>query len=292
MDSDRPKSPDAEVAGQLAELGHQVMETRNQMIKTANIVGNLSAELREIGRVYQQQRGKMIFTSASAYVIFVVLVATGFYFAYRSRMDRIDFEKDAVVREHAAVLNRLEGLRQATEKRREAENKAAAFYRLSQSGQVQQALNQYPEVAQLPLSRVEAAVFQDFFAKSRSRLAYASYAAGIKAFADKHWKRAATEFQKSLSYLPNPPHEASLRFHLGIALVRLGDYQEAAAELERALGGDAENQVSGEIRFHLGSVYEQLGRRDKAKAAYGAYLQHHGSSPLAAQARRKLNLLK
>jgi TolA-binding protein len=292
VDSELPKKPDGTLAEQVADLAHQVVETRNQMIKTANLLGNVSAEIREIARLHQQQRRLLGFNSATTYVIFTVLISTSFYFTYRSRVERLDFEKDQVGRERAAALNKLETMRQAAEKRREAESRAAAFYRLSQSGQIQPALKQYSEIAQLPLSRVEAAVFQDWVSRSRARLAYSSYAAGMKALEEKHYKRAATEFGKSLSYVPNPAHEASLRYYLGVSQMKLGSYQEAAAELERALGADAEKLVSAEIRFHLGTIYEQLGRRDKAKAAYAAYIKGHPATPLTNQARRRLAALK
>jgi len=292
MESDPLKRTETSLVEQVAELGRQITDTRNQMIKTFNMLGNLSAELREIGHHFQHQRRMININSAVAYVLFLVIVTASFYFTYRSRVERLDFEKDAVVREHAAALNKLETLRQAADKRREAENKAATFYRLSQAGQVQQALKQYPEIAQLPLSRVEAAVFQDWVGKSRSRIAYAAYAAGMKAVEEKHWKRAATELQRSLSYLPNPPHEASLHYFLGISHMKLGSYQEAAVEFERALAADAEKLVSKDIRFHLGSIYEQSGRRDKAKISYATYLKEHPTGSLAAQARRRLNAIK
>jgi tetratricopeptide (TPR) repeat protein len=292
MEGDRSKEQDAGLAAQIAELARQVVETRNQMIKTSNALANLSSEIRDLGRTQQEQRRRMILNSAAAYVLFVVLIAAAFYFTYRSRIERVDLEKDTVLREQQALKSKLETLRLAAERRREAEGRAAAFHRLSQSGQVQQALAQYPTVAQLPLTPVEAAVFQDFVSRSRSRLAYAAYSAGVKAMGEQHFKRAAAEFQRSLGFVPSPPHEASLRYNLGIALARLGSYQEAAAELERALAADAENVVSSEIRYHLGTIYEQLGRRDRAKAAYAAYIKAHPATALAAQARRKLKALK
>ncbi len=292
MDEEKLKPVETSLTAQIAELSHQVVETRNQMIKTVNILGNLAAEVREIGRLHHEQRRRMYLNSAAAYFIFTALLAAVFVYTYRNRIERVDFEKETVAREHSAAVSRADSLRAAAEKRREAENRAAAFYRLSQAGQIQQALAQYPEVAQLPLSRVEAAVFQDFVSRSRSRLAFSAYSTAMAAFNEKHWKRAATEFQRSLGYLPSPPHEASLRYHLGLSLSRLGSYQEAAAELERAVAADAEKVVSSEIRFHLGGIYEQLGRRDKAKASYAGFIAHHGSSPLAAQARRKLAALK
>lgn len=292
MEKTKSDSPPADLAAKVAELSHEVTETRNQMIKTANIIGNLSSEIREVGHLHRQQRRGLSINSISAYVLFLVVVSTSFYFTYRARVERLDFEKDAVVREHAASLNKLEKMRQTTEKRREAEVKAAAFYRLSKSGNVKKALGQYPDVVQLPLSRVEAALFHDWASRTRSRLAYSAYSRAMKAVAEQQWKRAATEFQTSVHYLPAPPHEASLRYYLGVALMKLGNYQEAAQELEKASAADAEKLVSNEIRYHLGSIYEHLGRREKARAAYGAFVKKFSSSPRARAARRRLEALK
>jgi len=277
---------------QIADLAHQVVETRNQVIKSSNMISNLAGEMRELGHKYFEQKRLLTFNSGVAYIIFAVLITTSFYFTYRNRVERIDFEKDALQREYAAAQSKLESMSQALEKRREAETKAAAFYRLSQNGPVQQALKQYATISQLPLSRVEAAVFQDWVSRNRSRLAYASYIAGMHAINEKQWKRATIEFQRSLELLPTPPHEAAIRYHLGFALMNLGNYSEAASELERAISADAEKLVSKEVRFYLGTVYEQMGQRDKASAAYNAYLKQHPNNPIARQIRRRLAAMK
>lgn len=277
---------------QIADLKHEVEETRKQMIKTANILGNLSAEIRVIGRQYKQERRGLTLNSAAAYVLFVVLVAAGFYFVFRSQRDRLEFEKNKLVREHASAKTELQNIHKELQERREAESEAASFYQLSQSGQLHKALHRYDRVAQLPLSRVEAAVFQDWAHRTRNRLAYSAYNAGMKAVGEKHWKRASTEFARSLEYLPHPPHEASLRYYLGISLMQLGSYKEAAAELERALGVDAEKTISREIRFHLGTIFEQLGQREKAVRAYSAYIKRHAGTNFAKVARRRIKALQ
>ena len=283
---------DTEIGTRVAELAAQVDETRKQLIKTSNILGNLTAEVKAVGRAQQQDRRGLSLNSAAAYVLFVLLVASGFYFLYRGQVDRLDAEKDALVREHAAALTKLAALREAEEKRRRAEDKAAAFYRLSQSGQLHRALDQYPEVSQLPLSRVEAAVFQDWVARVKSRIAYTSYAEGMKAVGDKQWKQASAEFRTALKYIPHPPLEASLRYYFGVALMKLGSYREAAEELERALGVGAEKAVSHEIRYYLGTIYEQTARREKAVAAYKAYVKRFPATSYARVARRRIKELE
>jgi hypothetical protein len=180
MENSSPQVPPT-TPEQLAELTRQVVETRNQTIKTTNAVGTLVSEVKELFRLQQQHRRGIAFNTVSAYILFLILVSALFYFTFRAKVERLDFEKDTMAREHAATLNKLERLTQEAEKRRDAEIKAATFYRLSKSAQVNAALQKYSEVIQLPLSRVEAAVFQDWVSRTRSRVAYASYAQAMKA---------------------------------------------------------------------------------------------------------------
>ncbi len=276
---------------QISELTRQVIETRNQMIKTANILGNVSSEIKEISRQHQNQKRGLTLNSVAAYIIFVVLICAVGFFAYRSQKERLDFEKGVLAREQAAAKNRLEGLRKSVERRRETEVKAAAFYRLSQSGKVHTALRKYPEVAQLPLSSVESAVFQDWAHRTRNRLAYSSYSAGMKAVGEKHWKRAVKEFRASLTHVPHPPHAASLRYYYGISQMKLGNYPSAATELEQALKANAEKYVSKELRYYLGQIYMQMGQYRKAKLAFKNYIKGHPNTPYARAARRYLKKL-
>jgi tetratricopeptide (TPR) repeat protein len=277
---------------QLDALAVEVAETRKQMIKTANILGNLSADVRSVGRQHQQDRRGLTLNSAAAYVLFVALLGSGFYFVYRSQMERLDHAKDTLVSEHDVALTKLKSARAELDKRKEAEAKAAAFYQLTRSNQRHRALRQYPDVAKLRLTRVEAAVFQEWASRVRNRLAYSAYSAGMRAVGEQQWKRATSEFRGALGYLPHPPHEASLRYYLGIALMKLGSYKEAALDLERALSAGAAKSVSRETRFHLGTVYEQMGRRGQAIKAYKGYIKHHPSTNYARAARRRIKALK
>ena len=276
----------------VAELSRQVIETRNQMIKTANNLANLSSEIKDISRLHRQAKKGLTVNSVAAYIIFVVLISAAFFFAYRSQKERLDFQKGMLLRDKAAAKNRLESLRKAVEARRETETKAAAFYRLSQSGRVQQALARYPEVAQLPLSSVEAAVFQAWATRSRNRLAYTSYANGMKAVGERNWKQAVKEFRRSLTFVPSSPNDASLRYYYGISQMKLGNYPSAATQLKNALGANAEESVSKEIRFYLASIYEQMGQYKRAKSTYREYIKRHPATPYARAARRRIRKME
>ena len=282
---------EAELTRQVAELMREVTETRNQMIKTGNNFANLTTEVHEISRQQQGQRRGLHFNSVAAYVLFVVLICGGAYLMYTSRIERVDFEKGVLQRERAAARSKLATVLKQVERRRETEQRALAFYRLSQSGNVMSALKAYSEVAQMPLSPVESALFQGWATSTRSRLSHTAFTEAMKAVGQKQWKEAVIKFQRSVSFVPQPNHEASLRYYYGIALNRLGSYPEAAAELERSIEVGSEKNVNREVRFYLGSIYETMGQFRKARGAYEAYIQRNPSSKAARAARRRLKQL-
>jgi len=63
------------------------------------------------------------------------------------------------------------------------------------------------------------------------------YAAGTKAAADGHWKRAAKSWEKARRILPQP--NAQLSYDLGTAYAHLGELGHATVHLERARRADA-----------------------------------------------------
>ena len=273
---------------QINDLHREVVETRNQVIRNANVVGNLVAEIREIGRQQQQQRRGVLMHSIGAYVFLVLLLGGAFYFLYTSRVDRVEYEKATLRRLHAAAQSEMEQLRQRESARRKTQAEAMAFYRLMQEKKVEAAIERYPEVAGLPLSQVEAVVFQTWVERNRSQRAYASYAAGMRATQNEGWKKAVQHFKRSLKMVARPPHSASLHYYMGIALMKLGAYRDAASALEGALEAKAESLVSSQIRYHLGSVHELLGHRDKARAYYAGYLKRFPNGSHRRLARRQL----
>lgn len=277
---------------QLDQLGHEVVEARNQMIKNANAVGNLVAEVRELGRQQQRQRRRLGANTLGAYVIFVVLLAGGFYLVYQSRVDRVEFEKNVLRRQHAAMQTQVERLREAERKRHGTETEAMAFYQLMKGQQLHQALARYPEVAKLPLSKVEAALFESWVQRRRASLAYSAYAAGMRAVGEKAWKRAVVELSRSLQLVAQPPHAASLRYYLGVALSKLGSNREAAEALEKAISLRAAKLVNTNVQYLLAGIYQALGQRDKARDTYRAYLRAYPKGSHARLARLRLRAFK
>jgi tetratricopeptide (TPR) repeat protein len=273
------------------ELSRQVVDTRNQMIKNTNAVGNLVAEVRDISRIHEQQRRRMLVNSVGAYSLFLLLVSAASYLLYQAKVEGLALEKNAVRRQHAATQTKLDQLRAEARKRRETETLAMEFYQLIRRNQMGKALKRYTEIARLPLTRVEHALFERWVNNRKASLAYSAYAAGMRAVNEKNWKRTVLQFKRSLDYLPNPPHAASLHYYRGIALSRLGNYQQAASALEKSRDLKAERLVSRQLHYHLAGIYELLGRREQARAAYRLFVQRQPKGHFARVARQRLKIL-
>jgi tetratricopeptide (TPR) repeat protein len=71
-----------------------------------------------------------------------------------------------------------------------------------------------------------------------------------------------------LAFGANTPEEPVLRLNIGIALMRLGNWEEARLEFERTTLPDGHGVAQGTVQYHLGTCYEKLGRFTDAAQAW------------------------
>ena len=84
-----------------------------------------------------------------------------------------------------------------------------------------------------------------------------------------------------------------LRLNIGIALMRLGNWDDARIELERTALPDGPGVAQGTVQYHLGTCYEKLGRFTDAaqawkKAAASAALLTEDGPPVKELAEARL----
>jgi tetratricopeptide (TPR) repeat protein len=71
-----------------------------------------------------------------------------------------------------------------------------------------------------------------------------------------------------LAFAANTPADAVLRLNIAIALMRLGNWDDARVELERITLPDGPGVAMGTVQYHLGNCYEKLGRFADATQAW------------------------
>ena len=63
--------------GDISLLRKEVIEARNLVIKTDNLLKNLHAELKQMGRKHEEQEKRHWMTSVTAYIGFAVIAGVG-----------------------------------------------------------------------------------------------------------------------------------------------------------------------------------------------------------------------
>jgi hypothetical protein len=80
----------------IQEVKKEVTKTHNLIIKTDNLVKNLSSEIRQIQKKQEKYERKYIFNSVVAYVIFVIIIFGGLYVAFDAKVGVVRREKEVL----------------------------------------------------------------------------------------------------------------------------------------------------------------------------------------------------
>ena len=77
----RKQSPVHDVDEELREIKREIIESRGLVIKTNNLTNALSADIRSIAKRQQDYEKRLSLNSATAYIVFVVVVFIALKFA-------------------------------------------------------------------------------------------------------------------------------------------------------------------------------------------------------------------
>src|SRR5579863_4830918 len=123
-----------EVDDELAEIKREIIESRGLVIKTNNLTNALSADIKSIAKRQQSYEGRLAWNSATAYVVFVIVVFAALKFAVDARVDAIDATSKHLRDENARMKQDLDEARAHLADRSAAELEAARFYDLVRDG--------------------------------------------------------------------------------------------------------------------------------------------------------------
>ena len=79
-----------EVDDELREIKREIIESRGLVIKTNNLTNALSADIKSIAKRQQSYERRISWNSATAYVVFVVVVFAALKLAWDARVDAIN----------------------------------------------------------------------------------------------------------------------------------------------------------------------------------------------------------
>jgi TolA-binding protein len=281
-------------SSELALLRKEVIEARNLVIKNDNLLKNLHAELKLMGRRHDEQERRHWMTSVTAYIAFAVIAAVGAV-AYARAEVRTAREEAQANESRAKLLQQdAEKIKSADQGRKDQSEKAMRVYESlgteKEGPGLSAAMQQSLHLDRGQLSALEARAIDDRAAGMKVRIAEASLNAGQSAFRRQDWKAASEELGHYVELEPKV-QDPLVWFHLGNARMQTHEFPGAIVPLETFLkntGGTKTAQYAG---FLLGQAYEETGNANKAREAYERAAALYPGSEFAPMIRGRLRKL-
>jgi tetratricopeptide (TPR) repeat protein len=295
--SSRSVPPHVETTGRdgdLSTLRKELIEARNLVIKTDNLLKNLHAELKQMGRKHEEQEKRHWMTSVTAYIAFAVIAGAGAIAYANAEVRTARSDAQANEARAAALQKDAERIKAADQTRREASDKALRVYELlgseKEGAGLNQAMTQAMHLDRGQMSALEARAIDDRAAGMKRQLAEAARSSGESAFRRQDWKAASQDLGRYVELEPKVS-DGMIWYHLGSARIQTKEYQGALHPLEaflKSTGGTKTAQYAGLL---LGQAYEEVGNATRAREVYERALSLYPGSEFATQIRNRLRKL-
>jgi TolA-binding protein len=272
----------------LEEIKREIVESRSLTIKTNNLVNALSADLKSIAKRQQSYERRIFFNSATAYVVTVAVLLVALKFAWDARVDAVRSEGKQTRDKVVQLEKELAQLQAREERALRASRRAAEYYDLIQQNQRKQVIEQFEEVASLPISKTERAVFGAAAERAKNELSLAAYQAGLEHIRAGRWHEAEQALLESLADKSDAAHSSQATFLLARAQRTLGKQREAIPLLMQLSEASADKEVLDEATLLLAQCQDDIQAYNDAKNTLRSFVRRFPSSPLLNEARAKL----
>lgn len=278
---------------ELADLKREVVEARNQTIRSDNQVKNLVLDIKGFDKRFDGLEARARVASIGVHLIVAVTLGIAAY-AVSSVRDRASEHEIATLQatlkeEHEAAQGRVDELRarlsEVEKKRRlhdQASEVAAQMHTLLEARQETEAgaLLGKLEIAQLTV--LEQQLMGRRLADLRHREADLAYRAGRTNVLQNRPEAAVADLRRSLELEADGRQTGQVRYLLAVSLYGARRYEEAEPLLKELSSG-SDRTVMDEARFYQAACQARLGRVDQARAQLTSQAAEGGRFAVAAK---------
>lgn len=277
-----------EFGSELEEVKREIVESRSLTIKTNNLVNALAADVKSIAKRQQYYERRLIFSSGTAYAIFVAFLLIAGKVILDARVDALR----ATTKDDREKLERLEKemklFQTRDESRARAERRAAEYYALVLADRRREVIDQFEEVSKLDLTKTELLVFEKALERAKNELSLIAYQTGLDYVRTGRWNEAEQSLRESLKYKDDAAHSGEARYQLGRALRALGRQREAIPMLMQLSEAAPDKEVMDDATMLLALCQVDIEAWNDAKTTLRAFIRRFPNSPLINDARMKL----
>ena len=281
-----------EVDEELREIKREIIESRASVIKTNNLTNALSADIKSIAKRQQTYERRLSWNSATAYIVFVVVVFAALKLAWDARVDQIKGETEQRTLDNERLRKEMRDAQKRDEDRARAESRAAQFYELVRSGKRAELIEGWEQVKKEPLSKAEAAMFSDAVEHARNDLAGQQYQQGMDKVRVQRWTEAASAFEESLKYKEDSAIAPSVRLGLAESYRHLNRQKEAIPILSALAENAVDKEVHDDALAMLAWCQMDVQAWNDAKNTWRTLIRRFPESRFAAEAKLQLAQLQ
>lgn len=276
------------VEDDIHDVKKEVTKTHNLIIKTDNLVKNLSSEIRQIQKKQEKYERKYIFNSVVAYVIFVIIIFGGLYVAFEAKGGVVRREKNLLEEKLSKTESERDDLKKKLSIRAQQERVIKRFLRLKRNNQDFEALKEADRLD----AKVLSPLFHELVKKEvddlRYRMAGVSLRQGKSLLQKGHLMRAIRQLDRALKVRPPGRTLAQVHYQRGHAWQKLNKIAKAAEDFLAAAEADPDSPFADDALFHAGTCLETSGDVPRAMSIYERFLNDYESSRHASQVRRRV----
>ena len=273
---------------ELREIKREIVESRGLIIKTNNLTNALAADLKSISKRQIGFERRAFWNSASANLLFVVVVIGVVKLAWDARVDAVQGE----TRGARDKLGRLEGeikeMQRKNDERVRGESAAAAFYELVRAERRQEMIEGFEALRKEPLSRAELAFFSDAVDKARGELSIKSYHLGLDHARAGRWHEAAMAFEDAVRQKETATHTPSARLNLARAYRKLNRQRDAVPILVQLSEASPDKEIMDDATLLLAECLMDIQAWNDAKTTLRSFIRRFPDSAFINDARMAL----
>jgi TolA-binding protein len=275
---------------ELSEIRKEVIEARNLVIKTDNLLKNLHAEVKAIGKRHEDLQKRQWISSGVAYVLFAALCIGGAVLVGSARGSNATAERERLEKTVAELTSQMDKQRAEQTAQQNSQRSANEVFRLMTTLPGDERLKGVDELVKLDTSRLtalERSALTDKAAQLRREIGDSAFERGKAAFRRNEMRATIEEMTRFVAM--NPPADQLLdaSFFLGVAYNSERKHEEAVPLLARFVEGDKKSKTRDYAMLLLAQSYQETNQLDKALSTVQEALNTYPNSEFAPQMRSR-----
>lgn len=267
----------------IREVKKEIVEIRSLVIRTNNLTAALGADLKTVAKKQKTYERRMLWNSAAAYVIFVVLIFVGLKMAYDVRIDKDEEQITKLQDEKAELKRKVEAAKPQVQATTRDEAAISALYEFFRNENFEQVLAQWDrlraEKADEELTPNERTILRDLLAEAKGRLSFEHFQTGLQAMHEGRWPDAETQLRQAIALDRASPYVTRVQHALTEVLKAEGRCEEAISILQGLIESDLDRDMADDYHLSLADCHERMRQFDKALTLYTQFAEKFESYP-------------